>query len=80
MFFINILCFDGVIEIVESLYTMNGTHIMDVQDIKEPERRSLRKQETISCPSFDDQIEESHRNLVIVPVTKVDGMFPTEKR
>ena len=23
------------------------------------------------------QIEESHRNLVIVPVTKVDGMFPT---
>ena len=25
-----------------------------------------------------DQTKESHRNLVIVPVTKVDGMFPTE--
>ena len=34
LFFIKILYFDGVIEIVESLETMNGAHIMDVQDLK----------------------------------------------
>ena len=45
---------------------------------KELERRSLNKQETISYPSLVIQIKESHINLVIVPVTKVDGMFPTE--
>ena len=55
---------------------MNGTHITDVQDLQEPESRSLDKQETISYPSLVDQTEESHRNPVIVPVTKVDGMFP----
>ena len=72
-----ILDTDEVSEIVESLDTMNGTHIMDVQDLKEPESRNLDKQETISYPSLVDQTEESRRNPVIVPVTKVDGMFPT---
>ena len=67
----------GVTEIVEIIDTMNGTHIMDVQDIKEPERRSLYKQETTSYPSLVDQAEELHRNIVSVTVTKIEWMFPT---
>ena len=56
---------------------MNVTHIMDFQDLKEPQRRILDKHETILYPSLDGQTEESHKNLVIVPVTKFAGMFPT---
>ena len=59
----------GVTEIVEILDTMNGTHIMDVQDIKEPEIISLDKHETIAFPSLVDQTKESHINPVIVLVT-----------
>ena len=70
-----ILCFDGVTEIAEILDTMNGTHIMDVQVLKELEIRSLDKKEIISYPWLADQTEESHKNLVIVPVTRVGGMF-----
>ena len=29
---------------------------------------------------MDDQTKESHINLVSVPVTKVDGMFPTNNK
>ena len=76
LFFLKILCFDGVTQIAEILDTMNGTHIMDVQVLKEIEIRSLDKKEIISYPWLADQTEESHKSLVIVPVTKVGGMFP----
>ena len=36
LFFLKNLCFDGVTKIVENLDSMNVTHIMDVQDLKEP--------------------------------------------
>ena len=53
-----ILDTDGVTEIIESLETVNGTHIMDVQYLKEPKSRSLNKYETISYPSLVGQ----HKN------------------
>ena len=80
LLFLKILCCDGVTEIVESLDTINETHIIDVEDLKGHKSRSLNKHETISYPLLAHQIEESHRNPVIVPVTKVNGMFPTNNK
>ena len=50
---------------------------MYLQYIKETKRRILEKQETISYPSLDYQTKESHTNPIIVIVTKLHGMFPT---
>ena len=63
-----------MLEVVTSLATINGTHIMGVQDLKEPESRSIDQQKTISYPSLVYQTEESHQSPVIVPVTEV-GVF-----
>jgi len=68
---------DGETQIVENLSTITGTCISGIQDIKDPEIIIIDEKETISYPSLVNQIEESHRSLVIDPVTKVDGMFPT---
>ena len=80
LLFLKILCCDGVTEIVESLDTINETHIIYLEDLKGHESRSLNKHEKITYPLLAHQIEESHRNLVIVPVTKADGMFPTNNK
>ena len=70
-----ILDTDGVTKIVESLNTMNRTHVMDVQYLKELESRILDKHETITFPSLVNQTKESHRHPVIVTVTKLDYFF-----